>query len=396
MSDEHGKTPLILAVESGLNDVTRMLLLAGADPNLHGSDMYTPLNAAIWTGSFELVKMLIGHNADVNVTTSHPFGSPLHFLVRMRPDEEYFSQTADLLLQNKANVNAQDSSGFTPLMRYLCQYQAPSIPSPSALPSVLARFIEETSPPLTNSFGKTALHYAAFYPGTFDVIKRLLEAQANPLARDKLGQTPLYYCLLSQGRNLMRNSTAWSDRVQTLMRAISPEDRQRALSEAILAAAKTGLEVRLDMVLNEKEEGLNLLLNIPDNSGYQALDIAYSFGKEYETATQKLIALGGKTGSDDKKKSPTRWNKDDSSEHLHVSEDGMEVSFVGFGRTLSGTISGPEAEEDQEEKGKEKDNEEEKEKEDDNKEGEDEEEEEEEEEEDDDDEEDEDEDIESE
>ncbi|KAK3334840.1 hypothetical protein B0H65DRAFT_334189 [Neurospora tetraspora] len=215
-------------------------------------------------------------------------------------------------------------------MRYLCQYRVLSMPSFSAPTSVLARFIEETSPDLTNCFGKTALHYAAFYPGTFDMTKRLLEAQANPLARDHLGHTPLHYSLLSEERELVRSSTTWTERVQTLMRAIFPENRQRALSEAILAAVKTGLEVQLDMVLNEKEEGLNLLLDIPDNSGYQALDIAYSFGKEYESATQKIIALGGKTGSNDKKKSPTRWNKDDRSEHLHVSEDGMEVSFVAY------------------------------------------------------------------
>ncbi|KAK1779761.1 hypothetical protein QBC45DRAFT_485551, partial [Copromyces sp. CBS 386.78] len=321
--DKHGRTPLIFAFEEWEYKVVPMLLSAGADPNLQDSGMCTPLYAAMYAASyysgskrenFELVKALIDHNADVNLAPGHPFGSPLHFLAHMVPhQDEYFSKTADLFLQKKANINAQDSCGFTPLM------------------SLLARFIDETSPPLTNCLGKSALHYAAFYYETFDVMKMLLEAGANPLARDNLGHTPLYYCLLSEDCEL---ASAWSERVRTLMRAIPAADRQLALSEAILAAVKTGLEERLDMVLSEREEGLDLLLDIPDNSGYLALDIAYSFGKQYETATQKIIALGGKTGSDDQKKSPTRWNENDRSEYLRVSKNGMEVSLVEY-RTVT-------------------------------------------------------------
>ncbi|KAK3490312.1 uncharacterized protein B0T23DRAFT_158505 [Neurospora hispaniola] len=324
-ADMHKKTPLILAVEKRLIDVVHKLLLAGANPNLQASDGCTPLNIAIWTGSLELVRMLIENKADVNKITSHPFGSPLHFLVRRRPKTSYFQNVAELLFQNNANVKAQDLLGFTPLMRYLCQYQAPVIAVDPAPPSVLEKLTEETALPIANTFGKTALHYAAFFSNTCGMVIKLLQAGADPLARDNLGHRPLYYGLL----NVDRAGEMLPDLVPILISAIPPSARRLTLSEAIIAAVKTGLERPLDMILEAAGEGFDFLDN-PDNSGYRALDIASSFGKGFETACQKIINLGGKAALDDEKQTPTQWNKDDRSEYLDVSENGTEVSSIAY------------------------------------------------------------------
>lgn len=322
-ADMHRDTPLILAVKKQLVDVVHKLLQAGANPNLQASDGCTPLTIAIWTGPLELVKMLIEKKADVNMITCHTFGSPLHFLVRRRHETPYLQKVAELLFQNKANVKAQDSDGFTPLMRYLCQYQAPVIGFDPAPPSVLEKLTAETVPSIVNTFGKTALHYAAFFSDTCDVVNKLLQAGADPLARDNLDHTPLYYGLL----NVDMAGEMLPELVPILISAIPSSARRLALSEAIIAAVKTGLEWRLDMVLKEAGEGFEFLDN-PDNSGYRALDIASSFGKDFETARQKIANLGGSAAPDDQKKTPTQWNKDDRSEYFHVSKHGTEASSI--------------------------------------------------------------------
>lgn len=54
----------------------------------------------------------------------------------------------------------------------------------------------------------------------------------------------------------------------------------------------------IGMILNENEESSELLFDLPDKSGYQTLDIAYSFGKDLDKATQAIISSGGKTAPD--------------------------------------------------------------------------------------------------
>lgn len=135
--------PLLYAVASGRKDAVEILLLLGADPEVH--DMYgnTPLISAIKSQDLEMAELLIRYGADISDTD---FGksTPLHHAVSLNlfyvtdmllyydadteaKDNEgntpllvavinAFYDIADLLLKNGANPSASDKNGFTPLM----------------------------------------------------------------------------------------------------------------------------------------------------------------------------------------------------------------------------------------------------------------------------------------
>lgn len=67
--NETGSTPLHLAVFSGSEEIVRMLLDAGANPNAQDLKGVTPLNTArSFNGLEEISKILLGAGADPTLT----------------------------------------------------------------------------------------------------------------------------------------------------------------------------------------------------------------------------------------------------------------------------------------------------------------------------------------
>jgi ankyrin repeat protein len=109
VDDGEGRTPLIMAVANGPSDSVRVLLAYGAEKEVRpfGS---TPLLIAVDRGDQKSAEALLQAGAEVNARTRDEGRTALH-LAAMRKDP---TLTA-LLLTNKADVNARDSSGYTPL-----------------------------------------------------------------------------------------------------------------------------------------------------------------------------------------------------------------------------------------------------------------------------------------
>ncbi len=63
-----GNTALDAAVAANSAEVVRILLAAGADPNVRDSADYTPLHKAAAHGNVEIVRMLLEHRADPGAT----------------------------------------------------------------------------------------------------------------------------------------------------------------------------------------------------------------------------------------------------------------------------------------------------------------------------------------
>ncbi|GLU07653.1 hypothetical protein SLE2022_246030 [Rubroshorea leprosula] len=64
-------SPLLLSIVAKSIECTKMLLKAGADPNIHGSEgIRTPLGIAASEGDTEVVKCLLNAGADPNVTNN--------------------------------------------------------------------------------------------------------------------------------------------------------------------------------------------------------------------------------------------------------------------------------------------------------------------------------------
>ncbi|MEV0727679.1 ankyrin repeat domain-containing protein [Polymorphospora sp. NPDC050346] len=104
--DRDGTTPLYVAAVQNSGEAVRLLLTAGAAPDLesgHG-DQGTPLCAAASWGHVDVVRELLAHGADPDRREDHGTGrSPLDWAVRGGHTE-----VADLLL-----VARRETSGAT-------------------------------------------------------------------------------------------------------------------------------------------------------------------------------------------------------------------------------------------------------------------------------------------
>ena len=112
--DKLGRTPLVNFAATGGSEIEipKMLLAAGADPNIESAkadDSPSALQYTAETGNLELAEMLIAAHADVNHRNAYGW-SPLHQAVEnVRPE------IARLLIANGADVNLENKLGKTHL-----------------------------------------------------------------------------------------------------------------------------------------------------------------------------------------------------------------------------------------------------------------------------------------
>ena len=109
-----GRTPLVNFAARAGNDIEipKMLLAAGADPNIGSAksdDGHSALQYAAETGNLELVKLLIAAHADVNYRNAYGW-TPLHQAI-----ENARPEIARLLIAHGADANLENKLGETPL-----------------------------------------------------------------------------------------------------------------------------------------------------------------------------------------------------------------------------------------------------------------------------------------
>lgn len=98
-------TPLGLAAEAGHAEIVRILLSAGASPDLGGAT--TPLEAAVVGGHHEVVEALLRHDADVNKAVEEGF-TPL-----MTAATTGDLELVQILLNAGARIQAKNDDGDT-------------------------------------------------------------------------------------------------------------------------------------------------------------------------------------------------------------------------------------------------------------------------------------------
>lgn len=136
----------------------RNLLMFNASPNIHLKG-YTALHVATEQGPVESVKMLLDFKADPEARTEPRQETPIH-LASCQGNFETFSKKVNLLVEARADVDAQ------------------------------------------NFQGDTALHFAIIRIGTVDAVKALLQSAASTALKGRKEQTVLQLAISLDGEEI--------------------------------------------------------------------------------------------------------------------------------------------------------------------------------------------------
>ncbi len=108
---------LATSILHGKNDKAKELILTGADVNYRFNKILTPLMlAAACCQDVELIQMLVDNGAAAHIGTWLGSFTALHYLAAADgfPIED-FKTIVNILLRAKADINARDQKGDTPL-----------------------------------------------------------------------------------------------------------------------------------------------------------------------------------------------------------------------------------------------------------------------------------------
>jgi ankyrin repeat protein len=165
------KLPLVLAVELGNSNITKILLDAGAHVNAppYDNDGRTALQAAAGTASIELVKVLLEARADVNAP---PAGNHGRTALQVATEKGNIDLT-EILIEARADINAPPSpySGVTAL-------QAAAIGGYIRVAQLLLDAGADVNAAPASEHGRTALEGAAEH-GRTDMLQLLINAGAD-------------------------------------------------------------------------------------------------------------------------------------------------------------------------------------------------------------------------
>ena len=174
--DKYGRSSLHYASgnDRRTDDLARLLLAYGANPNISDKWNKTALHHASSGGQVTLVALLLEYGAKVD-TRDDKRGTSLH-----RATSNGHSKVVQLLLDHGADVNAQANDRRTAL----------HIAADAGNFQVVEVLLERGADVNAQANDRlTALHMAAG-SGKFQVVKILLERGADPLARTDKGETP--------------------------------------------------------------------------------------------------------------------------------------------------------------------------------------------------------------
>lgn len=171
-----GRSALLSAVTRSHAESTRLLLAAGASPNVAGKDGVAPLHVALAAGSNEVARHLLAAKANPNQANGAGI-EPLYWMVSNRN-----ADAVKLLLSAGARPNAAAPDGFMPLHKAAANGDVAIINALLAAKANPDAVLEGVDAPL----------HIALAKGDTTAATALLSAGANPNLKKRDGTSPLY------------------------------------------------------------------------------------------------------------------------------------------------------------------------------------------------------------
>ena len=181
--DNNKHTHLHYAARYGFFDIVKLLLHNNVNINSLDKHKFTPLLYAIKNKHLCIAKYLIEHNADVDLQTRENKTS-LHYAVN-----NGWLDVVEILLQNNVSINSLDSSNTSPL-----QY-AYGLGRKHSDVAIIKCLIEHSANlNFKNIYGRAPIHVSARKKRFLDVVQLLLEKNVSINSLDKYNFTPVTTC----------------------------------------------------------------------------------------------------------------------------------------------------------------------------------------------------------
>ncbi|ODM94644.1 Ankyrin repeat and protein kinase domain-containing protein 1 [Orchesella cincta] len=191
--DSRGRTSLHVAIEMGYDAICQLLLQNRADPNAADNMLISPLHLAAKRGSSSQVSSLITFGADVN-RKDRSGKSPLHCACTFPAANP---EVVQLLVDSGAAVNDLDLSGYSPLLCALLN---------SKYDIVRILINHGANVDVMAGHGNTPLHITILsnHPTKWDFLDLLLKKECNMHQCNGLGQSPIHLACLKQDIDSLR------------------------------------------------------------------------------------------------------------------------------------------------------------------------------------------------
>lgn len=291
--DSYGNTPLHIAVSEGRLQIAQLLINKGSDVNAKDALGNTPLLLVnSQKNQLDIIKLLINSGADINVATA--FGDTVLHNATLKGSN---IAVLEYLIDNGATIDERNKNGNTPLAQAVANrniehivfyaengadIHATNIHSITPLLSSFVYGIDVTEKIITNknitsrdSMGNTPLHIAIANNASFDEVMFLIDMGAEINARNRDGESALYFAVEKNnrliGEQLLAKSadvfSSGNNNASPLLLALTlgNESQEWLLTSEVIKAqdslGNTPLHIATEYNLN------NAMLNILEKGG---------------------------------------------------------------------------------------------------------------------------------
>ncbi|KAH9190173.1 hypothetical protein AeNC1_007859, partial [Aphanomyces euteiches] len=267
MRDGTGLTPLLTAASLGHVDCVNLLLARAADRTATNLSGQTALAIATSLNHVDVAAALLNYGCDPNTLVDYADGVTLLHECAAHG----YIELAKLLVDYKANLDAQDSDGNTPLVYAAYDDHL------DVLALLLARGAQ---PDVVNRATRSAMHWAAL--GKPDAVRLLAEYNGDVNLQTREGETPLH---------LSCASDEWIESSKALLSyGGSVDSRNIRGNQPAHVAARAGAAATMD-----------LLIQYSTNMNYRNFDNKNPLGEARMFNQKAVVAVIQRHFADDMK-----------------------------------------------------------------------------------------------